>query len=137
MNAKRDQRAESLFVKLEKQRRQLESELNHTKEEIKTLQEQIIDEWFDRGQQSASVDGLSIYIYYDFYCSKKEEISTEQFINALRNAGWGQFVKLKYDGSLLKAFVKEQLDSKSDIPDELRQMLHYGTPPRLRTRPKR
>ena len=40
MNAERDQRAEDplrQFVTLEKQRRRLESELNHTKKEIRML----------------------------------------------------------------------------------------------------
>jgi hypothetical protein len=124
----------SQFVALDKERRQVEARLDAIKKEQAILQDALLDEWADRGQQSANVDGLTIYIARDFICSKKSEISTEQIIEVLRQNGLEQCVQTGYNATGLKAFVKEQLASESEIPEALKSCLNYDTIPRLRTR---
>jgi hypothetical protein len=124
----------SKFVSLDKERRQVEARLDAIKKEQSILQNALLDEWADRGQQSANVDGLTVYIARDFICSKKSEISTEQIIEVLRQNGLEQCVQTGYNATSLKAFVKEQLASESEIPEALKSCLNYDTIPRLRTR---
>jgi len=122
------------FVALDKEKRALEARLDEIKDEQKILQDALLDEWADRGQQSANVDGFTVYIARDFYCSKKAEVSTEQIIEVLRQNGLEQCVQTGYNATSLKAFIKEQLASESEIPEALKNCLNYDTIPRLRTR---
>ena len=122
------------FVALDKERRKVEDRLDAIKKEQGVLNETLLDEWADRGQQSASVDGLTVYIARDFYCTKKSEVSTEQIIEVLRQNGLEQCVQTGYNATSLKAFVKEQLVSESELPEALESCIKYGTIPRLRTR---
>jgi hypothetical protein len=124
----------SRFVALDHERRKLESRLKELGEEQAGLQERIIEEWIDRGQQSANIDGLTVYVARDFYCSKRGEVSTEQLIDALKQHGLDRCVQVGYNASSLKAFVKEQLAAGSELPAPLAAMLNYDTVPRLRTR---
>lgn len=122
------------FVVLDHERRQVEERLDAIKKEQMALQERVLDEWVERGQQSAKVDGLTVYVAHEFYCSKRGEISTEQLIEILKSAGLDRCVQVGYNASSLKAFVKESLASDSELPEALKQCLNYDTTPRLRTR---
>ena len=122
------------FVALDHERREVEDRLDAIKKEQATLNERLLEEWADRGQKSANVDGLTVYIAHDFYCTKKSEISTEQIIAALRANGLEQCVQTGYNATSLKAFVKESLTSESEIPESLKSCLNYDTVARLRTR---
>ena len=123
-----------LFVALEHERRQVEDRLDAIKKEQADLQERILDEWADRGQRSANVDGLTVYIAHDFYCSKRKEVSTEQLIDVLKDAGLERCVQVGYNASSMKAFIKEQLAQGSELPEQLANSLNYDTIPRLRAR---
>jgi hypothetical protein len=122
------------FAALERERRTVEDRLDAIKREEAKLQERILEEWVDRGQRSANVNGLTIFIAMDFYCSKKAEISTEQIIDVLKESGLERCVQIGYNASSLKAFVKEQIADGSELPETLRNCLNYDTVPRLRTR---
>lgn len=122
------------FAVLDRERREVEDRLDAIKKEQTALQERILDEWADRGQQSANVSGLTIYIAKDFYCSKRPEVSTEQLIDILRDAGLERCVQIGYNAQSLKAFVKEQLAEGSELPTPLANSIKYDTTPRLRTR---
>ena len=122
------------YVALDHERRQVEDRLDAIKKEQTALQERVLDEWADRGQQSAKVDGLTVYVAHEFYCSKRGEVSTEQLIEILKSAGLDRCVQVGYNASSLKAFVKEQLAGGSELPQALSQCLNYDTAPRLRTR---
>lgn len=122
------------FSALEHRRRDLEEQLDAIKKEQSKLQEQILDEWADIGQQSAKVNGLTVYVAHEFYCSKRGDISTEQLIEILKSAGLDRCVQVGYNASSLKAFVKEQLAQGSELPEQLASCLNYDTTPRLRTR---
>jgi hypothetical protein len=124
----------SRFVQLDHERRKVEDRLDAIKKEQTALQERILDEWADRGQQSAKVGGLSVYVAHEFYCSKRSEVSTEQLIEILKSAGLDRCVQVGYNASSLKAFVKEQIAGGSELPETLARCLNYDTTPRLRTR---
>jgi len=122
------------FAALEHERRDLEERLDAIKKEEAGLQDTILEEWAERGQQSARVDGLTVYVARDFYCTKRGEISMEQLLDVLRSSGLDRCIQVGYNASSLKAFVKEQLTEGSEIPEALANCLNYDTIPRLRTR---
>ena len=122
------------FVQLEKERRQLEDRAKAIRDECAHLEETLLNEWADRGQRNANVDGLTVYIANDFYCNKKGGIETEAICQALIRHGLGHLVSPNYSASSLKAWVKEQASIGSDLPEDLREMLSYDSVYRLRTR---
>jgi len=122
------------FVALEHERRKLEGRLEDIGKEAGALQDHLLNDWAERGQQSANVDGLCVYIARDFYCSKRKEFSTEQLIETLKEAGLERVVQIGYNASSLKAFVKETLAGGSEIPAKLAGMINYDTVARLRSR---
>lgn len=122
------------FVALDREKRDLEARLEDIGKEQGALQNELLEQWADRGQSSANVDGLCVYISHDFYCSKRKEFSTEQLIETLQESGLERVVQIGYNASSLKAFIKEQLASGSEIPENLSAMINYDTVARLRTR---
>ena len=140
--AAEEQRADPLarFAALELERRDLEARLDEIKEETGKLQGKILEEWAERGQSTAKINGLTIYTTFDFWCSKRSGVMTEEFCRRLEAAGLGRLVALGYNAQSLKAWVKEQTmedDSGNQVyavPDELAEVIQYGETPRLKTR---
>lgn len=122
------------FVVLEKRRRLLEAELTTIKKDAAALGEKIIDEWAERPQTQAKVDGLTVYISADFWCSKKPEVDSEAVCKALRASGLKDMVKLGYAAPSIRAWVKERIQSGSDLPKRLEAVLNHGEQMRLKTR---
>ncbi len=122
------------LVALDKERRKLEDRLEAIKKERPPLEEILLEQWADRGQQNANVNGMTVYIAHDFFCTKKGEASTEQLLEVLKATGLERVIQLGYNASGLKAWVKEQLAAGSDIPEQLAGLLNYDTVPRLKTR---
>lgn len=122
------------FVALEKERREIEARLKQCKAEATAIQEQLLDDWADRGQQSAQVDGLTVYVAHDFYCRKKGGIDTKEICSVLEQHGLSRLVGPNYDASKLKSWVKEQITEGSELPSDLDDLLMYDNVPRLRTR---
>ena len=119
------------YVQLEHQRRELEQHLDAVKQEQAGLAEAILDEWADRGQQSANVDGFSLYVRMDFICNKAVGVPTERVCELLQQHGLSQLVAPAYSAASLKAWVKEQIRSGCELPDELSKVLTYQDMPRL------
>ncbi len=123
-----------VFVELEKRRRELEAELATIKKNAASLGEKILDEWAERGQNQAKVNGLTVYSSADFWCSKKKEVDSETVCKALRASGLRDMVKLGYAAPSIRAWVKERLASGSDLPKRLEAVLNHGEQMRLKTR---
>lgn len=132
-----DQRADdplARYVELEHRRREIEAELQRIKTEETEIEGRILDEWADRGQQNANVNGMTVYVSQDFYCSKRAGVDTAVICDRLKTIGLTAIVGENYNASSLKSWVKEQLTSGGEIPNELSMLLNYDTVPRLRTR---
>jgi hypothetical protein len=124
------------FVALEKRRREIEGELDAIKEEARQLEEWLLDEWADRGQQNASVDGLTVYVAVEFYCNKVPGVETPEICRRLEAAGLGDLVAPAYNAARLKSWVKESIDEGRPLPQDLAECLKFDSVPRLRSRRK-
>lgn len=122
------------FVALEKERRELEERLAELQHESAAVAARLLDEWADRGQQNAKVDGMTVYVAMDFYCSKRTQFTTPEVCEILTRNGLDYLVGPAYNASSLKSWVKEQLTEGTPLPEELAAAIQYDEIPRLRTR---
>lgn len=130
------------FVALDHERRAVEDRLDAIKKEQAALQESLLDEWADRGQKSANVDGLTVYATTDVYCAKAAGVSGRDLADVLIANGLGDIVG--YNANSLKAWVKETLRAAQEedrnatietaISEEIRQLVRFTEETRLRTR---
>jgi hypothetical protein len=137
------------FATIQRRRRQLESDLAALKNEARELEQKILDDWADRGQRRAAVDGLCVFVRSEMYCAKKPEISGREMARVLTLLGLGQLVG--YNATGLKRHVRQRLAAakqrqgiQDDIPQgivldavlspELAAMITLGETVRLRTR---
>lgn len=124
------------FVEIERRRREIEDEDKRLAKEAAALQEQLLNDWADRGQQSATVAGFTIYVAHEFYCSKHGDVPTPIVCEILAANGLGNLVAPAYNANSLKAWIKERVTASEEIPEELKAAMSYGEVPRLRTRLK-
>jgi len=130
----------SRFVALDKERREIESRLEAIKSEQKLLEQTILNDWSEKGQQNARIAGLTVYVATDFWCSKKTMFSTPQVCERMVAVGLARLVAPAYSPQSLKAWVKEQKTTDEQgnevyaIPEELAEVIQYGEEFRLRTR---
>lgn len=130
---------ESQYVALAKRKKELESQVESVDKEMAAIHDAIVDDWIDRGQQNASIDGMTLYIANEFYCSKRGGVETNKVCDTLKANGLGKLVAEAYNTASLKSYVKEHWDEEtkaSDIPGDLAAMLNFDTVARLRTRAK-
>ena len=122
------------YVALEQRKRELEEQLKAVKAEASVLEKQLIEQWIDRGQQNATLCGMTAYITSDFFLNKRPEYSTERLAECLIKHGLERVVQTGYAAGSLKTFIKEQMAAGGELPDELMAMLSYGEIPRIRVR---
>ncbi len=122
------------WVDLEKERRACEERAEACKKEQNAIQELLLDEWVENGQQSANIGGFTVYIAHEFFCSKRAGFTTEQVIAALEENGLSRLVSTGYNAAGLKAHVNEQIKAGADLPEDLQRCLNYDSIPRLRAR---
>jgi hypothetical protein len=121
------------YVDLDHERRRIDDRLAQIKKEQAALSEILIEDWAERGQQNAQVDGLTVYISHDFFCSKSKGFTSEEVCGALRAVGLADMCSMSYSASSLKAWVKEQLKLSGELPEQLDAVIQHGEVPRLRT----
>lgn len=122
------------FVALEIERREHEDKLKVIAERLAKINEPLLDAFADSGIQNAKVNGLTVYVRMDRYCSKKSDASTEQVCAALKTCGLGYMVSDGYNAQSLKSKVKEWQDNGVEVPAALSGLLNIGEVPRLATR---
>jgi hypothetical protein len=122
------------FVMLEADKRALEAKLKQINEEMEFLEGRILEAWSDAGQQSASINGYTVYVTVDFFCTKRGGVDTAGFCELLKANGLGNIVGPTYAANSLKAWVKERRDNQEEIPQEIAERINAVEVARLRCR---
>ena len=122
------------FVALETERLALEDRLKVFKREAAVLSDWLIEDWADRGQSNARVNGRTVFIAQEFFCSKAAGVATDAVCDSLERNGLGSLVNPAYAPASLKAWVRERDDAGETIPEDLKTLLNYDTVPRMRSR---
>lgn len=124
----------SEFVALETERHALEDRLKKIAKQTAVLSEWLVEDWADRGQQNAKLQGRTVYIAQEFYCHKATGVPTYAVCEALKHNGLGTLVAPGYSAQSLKAWVKETIEAEREVPEGLAALLNYETVPRMRSR---
>lgn len=129
------------FVKLEKERRELESRLKLIEQEEATLKETIGDELEELKMQgikpNANIDGMTVFLKYQTWARARDN-DMERLCTALLKSGipeLAELVRPTVNLKQLSAQVKERLDeaARNDTPDEeiyppeVMEALHVST----------
>ena len=122
------------FVALETERLAAEERIKQIKTRTKEIEKVLLDDWADRGQSQAKINGRTVFIRNDFYCSKKGGVSTGDVCVAMEDLGYSHMVSDSYAPASLKSLVREMVDEGREVPKELAELLRYDTTPRLVTR---
>jgi hypothetical protein len=117
-------------VEIEHRLREIAEEEERLKKERQSLEQTLLDQWADRGQQRATVGGLTVYVRQDFYCNKRAGVPTQRVCEILQMVGLGAMVAEAYNAQSLKARVKEMV-AEDQVPAALEEVLAYDTIPRL------
>jgi hypothetical protein len=135
------------YVEIEHKLRALEAQVKALEKEQETLAPMVLDEWLERGQHAATLQGSTVYIATDVYCSKADGVDGRTLADALIAAGLGGAVT--YNVNTLKAWVKEKVAQAREghkefvstdelineaIPEEIRSKVRFSEEQRLRVR---
>lgn len=123
------------YIDLQTEKRQLDDRLKEIAARSRQLETAILDDWADRGQTNAKLNGVTLYLATDFYCTKRGGVDVSQLCAALEAAGRPDLVRPDYSASSLKAWIKElYTENDGQIPAELAPLLNVQEAPRLRMR---
>lgn len=122
------------YVELSKRLRDVEGETDTIKEQMKSLEEPILEEMGLMGMQNAKIDGVCVYQKTDRYVSKKGEVSTQDVCVILEQHGLAHLVAPAYSAQSLKAWILEKQVEGVEIPAAILGVLNIGSTVKLATR---
>lgn len=122
------------YTELENERRKHTEQCEALADQIKPLEEALLEAFAEAGLQNARANGLTVFIRTDRFVSKKGEVSTDVICEKLKELGCGYMVKEGYSAASLKAKVAEWQVEGVEIPAELAGMLNIGEVARITSR---
>lgn len=94
------------FVALTEEKKALDEKKKQIDAELDEVEVSIVKDFEAEGVQKMSIDGRTVYLAEDLYCSPLEG-DREAVIKALRSAGMRSMVKPNYNTQTLTAYVRE------------------------------
>lgn len=89
---------------LETTKRQLEADLETTKEAIKVADEQLLEEWAERGVSSMKAHGFTFYLSLQLWAGHKGDKAAT--VRALKRNGLKEVVREDYNTQTLSAVIR-------------------------------
>ena len=100
-----DNRRLKKYVALIAAKKKAEGDQNEIKEKLKPLEDYIMENMINSGQQKVTIDGYTIYVQRQLWATAA--ISTQYLCDALRNNGYAQLVQDRVTANQLSALVRE------------------------------
>src|SRR6185312_6247045 len=122
------------YTELENLRRKHEADEEALKDQIKPLEDALLEAFAEAGIQNARANGLTVFIRTDRYVNKKTEVATDTICETLTKLGMGYMVKAGYSASSLKAKVGEWRAEGIEVPAELAALIKVGEVERITSR---
>lgn len=129
------------FIILEERMRNLTNELGQIEKDKAAIANDLLEEWANSGIQNTKINGFSVHIRNDFYCSKKKGVATGDICNQLKADGFGELVAEGYSSAALKSRVAELTTetinnrrvmlAEDQLSPEMRQLLNYDIVARI------
>ena len=113
--------------------RDLEAEVKRRKDELRRLEEQILDAFAHDGiQNMKTAFGQTVYLNREVFARLVGD--TKKAHTALRRAGLGDLIKPTVNAQTLRAYVREKEESGEELPKGLRPYIDIAEIYRLRVR---
>jgi hypothetical protein len=123
----------SRLVDLDKRKRALMSELEEVQEERTAVQNMILERWDRTEKTRATIRGVTVYRAHQTWARPKNG-DYERACAALQKIGLGDLVQTRFNTNTLSAWVREQEDTDTPLPEELRDVIEVDTVWSIRTR---
>jgi hypothetical protein len=105
------------WIELDKQKKQHEVDIDDIKSKMAFLEEAIINNLIEEGVDSCRVNGFSISPKTNIFAVIVDG-DKERAYEALRSAGYGQYVTQTVNSKSLSALVSDLIQSEGKLPDE-------------------
>lgn len=112
----------------------MEAEIKEHKAEIGELDAEIRADWSEEGQNSATLEGKTAYLFPVFHVENTGDNGPADIRAALEASGLGHMLQPNYSASALKAYLKELRERGEQPPDALAAVcsLHITSEVRIR-----
>lgn len=105
------------WIELDRQRKDHETDIEKIKEQMKFLEEVILENFASEGIQSCKVNGFTISPQPQIFAVIVEG-DKERAYQALRDAGYGQYITESVNTRSLSALVSDLIKTDGKLPDE-------------------
>ena len=113
--------------------RDLEAEVKRRKDELRRLEDQILETFAHDGiQNMKTAAGQTVYLNREVFARLVGD--TKKAHTALRRAGLGDFIKPTVNAQTLRAYVREKEESEEELPKGLQPYIDVTEVYRLRVR---
>ena len=113
--------------------RDLEAEVKRRKDELRRLEDQILETFAQDGiQNMKTAAGQTVYLNREVFARLVGD--TKKAHTALRRAGLGDLIKPAVNAQTLRAYVREKEESEEELPKGLRPYIDVTEIYRLRVR---
>ena len=112
----------------------MEAEIKEHKAEVAELDAEIRADWAEDGQNSATLEGKTAYLFPVFHVENTGDNGPADIRAALEESGLGHMLQPNYSASALKAYLKELRERGEQPPDALAAVcsLHVTSEVRIR-----
>lgn len=111
------------YVRLRRQQRERQAEVDTIKEAADALEQQLLEEFATDGVQNISVDGNVVYLRRQLWARVAEGASRDEVIDGLRRAGLDHFVTEGFNTSTISSWMRELEAEGDELPQELEGLL--------------
>jgi len=109
-----DNRKIKKYVELADKKKRAEANIDEIKQQMKVLEEYLLDNMMKAGQQSANLDGHTVYVHRQLWASAAN--GAEALHEALEQTGHGELVEPKVNSQRLSALVREFEQDEEGMP---------------------
>ena len=124
------------YIRLTKQKRQMETDLNKIKKQLTSMQDNVIDYFTIEGIQNLATKDGTAYLHVDVHASliADETGDFEAAHAALIEADLDYLIKKGVNGQSLSAYVRQQRDNEEPIPAGVIPFIRVHEQPRIGVR---
>ena len=108
-----------LYRDLRDEQKRLEGEAEGIKARANEIERELVEEFSDEGVQNVKIDGSTVFLRRELWAQKEQGVSSDDVVEALREAGLGDFVALGYNSSALSARLRELDADDAPLPAAL------------------
>jgi len=122
------------IIEIDLELAEIDDHTKRLKAERAGLELDLLEDWADRGQSKATVNGRTLYVRHDFHCNRGKDFSLAEVIEAMQKSNLGHLVSEGYSASALKSRVCDWINEDPagvTVPEKLRKVLKWDFRARL------